>query len=91
MVERCDFYSDEEYEGALQDEVEADREQLAKEEESFTDHLINLGYRRGYAKAIEEFAEALKKKYPIAECGFGLINDTLHKNIDEIAEQLKGE
>ena len=91
MVERCDFCSDEEYEGALQDEAEADREQLAKEEESFTDHFINLGYRRGYAKAIDDFAEKMKKKYPIAECGFGLINDTLHKNIDDIATELKGD
>lgn len=33
MVERCDFYSDEEYEYAVQMEAEADREQLAKEEE----------------------------------------------------------
>ena len=43
------------------------------------------------AKAITEFAEAMKKKYPIAECGFGLMNDRLHENIDEIAKRLKGE
>lgn len=40
MVERCDFYSDEEYEYALQMEEDAYREQLAKEEE--------------YAKELEE-------------------------------------
>ena len=41
------------------------------------------------ASVIDEFAKALKRKYHIAECGFGLINDKLHENIDEIAEQLK--
>lgn len=43
------------------------------------------------AKAIEKFAEAMKRKYPLTECGFGVINDTLHKNIDEIVNELKGE
>jgi hypothetical protein len=43
------------------------------------------------AKAYDRFAKALKQKYPIAECGFGFINDKLHENIDKIAEQLKEE
>lgn len=33
MPSRCDFYSDEEYEYAVQMEIEAYREQLAYEEE----------------------------------------------------------
>ena len=43
------------------------------------------------AKAVDEFVKAMKRKYPLAECGFGVINDTLHKNIDEIAKELQGE
>ena len=47
--------------------------------------------RNERAKTIEEFAKALKKKYPLTECNFGVINETLHKNIDEVAKELKGE
>jgi flagellar biosynthesis/type III secretory pathway protein FliH len=64
--------------------------------EDFTDHLLNMGYTKGmkdgYAKAIEEFAEAMKKKYPICTNDFGMvINESAHKTIDEIAKELKGE
>ena len=47
----------------------------------------------GYAKAITEFAEAVKGKYPhfVEDVGFVEANKMLHCNIDEIAEQLKGE
>lgn len=44
------------------------------------------------AKAIEEFAEAMKKKYPICTNDFGMvINESAHRTIDEIAKELKGE
>ena len=48
MVERCDFYSDEEYEYAVQMEEEAYREQLAKEEE------FSRYCEEEYAKELEE-------------------------------------
>lgn len=64
--------------------------------DGFSDHLLNMGYTKGmkdgYAKAIEEFAEAVKKKYPICTNDFGMvINESAHKTIDEIAKELKGE
>lgn len=40
-------------------------------------------------ETIEVFAKALKKRYPIAENDLFTINDTLHREIDKIAEQLK--
>ena len=50
------------------------------------------GYKDGYANAIEEFAEAMKMKYPICTNDFGMvINESAHKTIDEIAKELKGE
>ena len=44
-------------------------------------------------KAIEEFAERLKRRYPIASNGLemAIINSGLHKNIEEVAKELKGE
>jgi hypothetical protein len=54
--------------------------------EDFTDHLLNMGYTKGmkdgYAKAIEEFAEALKKQGNSA---------SWRHFIDRIAKELKGE
>lgn len=41
------------------------------------------------AKAIDEFVEKLKKRYPIAENDLFTINDVLHTEIDKIAEQMK--
>jgi hypothetical protein len=43
-------------------------------------------------KAIDEFAERLKNKYPIMEDCFGVpnVNYNLHKGIDEIAEEMRG-
>lgn len=41
------------------------------------------------AKAIDEFAKKLKKKYPLMENGLFSINDMLRKTIDDIAEQMK--
>lgn len=51
------------------------------------------GYKDGYAKAIEEFAERLKEKYPyfVEDVGFVEGNKMLHNKIDEIAKNLKGE
>lgn len=44
-------------------------------------------------KAITEFAEAVKGKYPhfVEDVGFVEANKMLHCNIDEIATELKGE
>ena len=49
--------------------------------------------RNERAKAIEEFAEVLKRRYPIASNGLemAIINSGLHKSIDEMAKELKGE
>lgn len=43
------------------------------------------------AKAIDDFAEQLKNRFPITDNGLFTVNDTLHTIIDEIAEKLKGE
>lgn len=50
MANRCDFYSDEEYEYALQMEEDAYREELAKEE-AFAKYC-----EEAYAKELEEKA-----------------------------------
>ena len=44
------------------------------------------------AKAIDEFAERLKLKYPyfVEDVGLVEVNKMLHSAIDKIAEQLKG-
>ena len=43
-------------------------------------------------KAIEEFAKAMKGEYPFYSNDFGLgINGGLHRSIDKIAKELKGE
>lgn len=39
------------------------------------------GYKDGYAKAIDEFAERLKYEYG---------SDEIHETIDEIAEEMRG-
>lgn len=39
-----------------------------------------------------EFAEKLKAKYPLYFNEFGMnVNDTLHKNIDEVINEMKSE
>ena len=57
--------------------------------DGFSDHLLNMGYTKGikdgYAKAIDEFAEACKNH--IFCQTFGLHS----KTIDEIATKLRGE
>ena len=85
--------------------------------DGFTDDLLNMGYTKGYNKAIDEFAEALKERLkgmqmvelqgedvcPCAETGeeCPYINQDIGcqycarehtiQEVDEIAEQLKGE
>ena len=53
--------------------------------DGFTDHLLNMGYSKGYNKAIDEFAERMKQLYPTD----GHINVTIHRAIKNVAEQLK--
>ena len=53
---------------------------MPMERNSFTDHLIDLGYQRGYKKAIEEFAERIRGY------AFGAT-----EIIDRVAKELKGE
>ena len=50
---------------------------------------LEKGKKIGYNKAIDDFAKRMKIEYPIAENDLFTINDTLHINIDKIAEQLK--
>ena len=50
---------------------------------------LEKGKKVGYNKAIDDFAKRMKIEYPIAENDLFTINDTLHINIDKIAEQLK--
>lgn len=52
--------------------------------DGFTDHLLNMGYTKGYRKAIDEFAEKLKANSELGYIGY------LNRVVDEIAEQLKG-
>jgi hypothetical protein len=62
--------------------------------EDFTYHLVNMGYTKGmkdgYAKAIEEFAVALKEKCKekMDVFGFGTLDVW---EINKIAKELKGE
>ena len=69
-----------------------------EKEESFTDHLLNMGYTKGmkdgYAKAIEEFKEAVKNRAHSTErndWSADYMISIWESVIDEIAEQLKGE
>lgn len=54
--------------------------------DGFTDHLLNMGYTKGYRKAIDEFAERLKEKYGC----LGYIDEIKFEEVDKIAEQMKG-
>lgn len=58
--------------------------------EDFTDHLLNMGYTKGmkdgYAKAIEEFAEALRQ-----ECLKSPYKEVWLHTMLKIAKELKGE
>lgn len=51
--------------------------------------ILHAYYKTGYIQAIDDFAEALKKRYPIMENDLFTVNDVLQKEIDRIAEQLK--
>lgn len=68
--------------------------QLSLKEHNY-DNCHNLTCRTkcekdGYVKAIDDFAEALKREYPICTNDFGfVINETAHKTIDKIAKRLK--
>lgn len=50
---------------------------------------LEKGKKMGYNKAIDDFVKRMKIEYPIAENDLFTINDTLHININKIAEQLK--
>ena len=51
---------------------------------------VKDAYEKGRADGIDEFAKAMKRKYPLMENDFGMtFNDGIHKNIEETAEQLK--
>lgn len=68
--------------------------------DGFTDDLLNIGYTKGYNKAIDEFAERLKKLYQAYDIDLCLQDNdhlsytdsriALESYIDEIAEQMKG-
>ena len=61
--------------------------------DGFTDDLLNIGYTKGYNKAIDEFAEALKELFKYESAW----HKTMYHQrfvididkIDEIAEQMK--
>ena len=62
--------------------VEQLEELKAIKSDGFTDDLLNMGFTKGYNKAIDDFSESVKN----------LIADSSvirFKDIDEIAEQLK--
>lgn len=46
-------------------------------------------YSIGYNNALDDFVNEMKMKYPIMENALFTVNDTLHRTLDEIAEQLK--
>lgn len=47
---------------------------------------LEKGKKMGYNKAIDDFVKRMKIEYPIAENDLFTINDTLHININKIAE-----
>ena len=49
--------------------------------DGFTDDLLNMGFTKGYNKAIDDFVCAVKRRFPNDK------NGIFH--IEEIAEQLK--
>lgn len=60
--------------------------------EECTKAVLNIEhfYILGRTQAIDEFARAVKNKYPIMEDCFGVrnVNRSLHRDIDNIAEQM---
>ena len=65
--------------------------------DGFTDHLLNMGYTKGYNKAIDEFAEVLKeicKNYPISNDGHTPLyiheDGKYHELIEDAVKQMKG-
>ena len=66
-------------------EIKCALEELkAIKSDGFTDHLLNMGYTKGYRNGIDEFAEKLKANSELGYIGY------LDRVVDEIAEQLKG-
>lgn len=59
--------------------------------DGFTEDLLNMGYTKGYMKAIDELAERLKEQISIHFRYKGIIeeSDEYADYIDEIAKQLK--
>ena len=51
--------------------------------DGFTDDLLNMGFTKGYMKAIDKFAEKLKTNNELGYIGY------LDRVVDEIAEQMK--
>lgn len=52
-------------------------------------NISKTNFAMGYNKAIDEFVKVMKKTYPLAENDLFTINDTLHRTLDKIAEQMK--
>ena len=55
--------------------------------DGFTDDLLNIGYTKGYNKAIDEFVKTIKEKYGC--CGY--IDEISEDKLDKIAEQMRKE
>ena len=71
---------------ALSIAIKALEESIVIKADGFSNHLLNMGYRRG----ITEFAEKLKHRCDILNEYAGM-NYVVRSDIDEIATELKGE
>ena len=60
--------------------------------DGFTDDLLNMGFTKGYNKAIDDFSERIKQVTYTSGTesdGYYKIHAICERDIDEIAEQLK--
>ena len=60
--------------------------------DGFTDDLLNIGFTKGYNKAIDDFSERIKQVTYTSGTesdGYYKIHAICERDIDEIAEQLK--
>ena len=73
--------------------VEWLEELKAIKSDGFTDDLLNMGFTKGYNKAIDDFSERIKQVTYTSGTesdGYYKIHAICERDIDEIAEQLKG-
>lgn len=83
LIEAVDS-TQEEYDEAFDMAINTLKKQQKIKEDGFSDHLLNMGYTKGYCKAVDDFSEIIKERY---SC-FGYIEEMTEDGLNKIVEQL---